>query len=232
MGLFHVEHESKGAFRAMGEGVGREGWVVDFDRARREWGHHRKGALPQGAWDLLREYALLLDKWSGRMSLISAGDRDFLATRHFLPAWRWLPIMAGLPNRSLLDVGSGAGLPGIPLKIALPDTWVFLVESRRRRANFLREVVRRLDLKKVRVINGRLEDWEGIPGGVDLAISRGVQKPVDFCRMVGPFVAPHGCILVHLHSHTDGGIGRGTLWKMDREEGLGGGKIGVILKRG
>lgn len=208
------------------------GWCDDFDRARIVWEEYSTREMPKTVWDLLREYASLLDKWSGRMSLISVGDRNLLASRHFLPAWRWLQIIDGLPHRSLLDVGSGAGLPGVPLKIVLPDTWVYLVESRRRRANFLLEVVRRLGLEKVQVIHRRLEDWEGIPGGVDLAISRAVHKPMVFKKMVRRFVAPHGCILIHHGLQDSGRIGRGCLWEKEREDHLGGGGIGVVVKGG
>lgn len=158
----------------------------------------RKSSTQNGAWDQLREYAHLLHAWSGRMSLISREDRGFLLTRHLVPALRWLPMIACLPHRSLLDFGSGGGLPGIPLKIALPETWVYLVESRRRRAHFLREVVRRLGLPKVEVVNSRLEEWEGVKGGVDIIVSRAVMPGKELGKVIRPHLSPHGWMMIHL----------------------------------
>lgn len=158
----------------------------------------KESSNSDNAWDQLGEYAHLLYTWSSRMSLISREDREFLTTRHLVPALRWLPLMACLPHRSLLDFGSGGGLPGIPLKIALPETWVYLVESRRRRANFLREVVRRLKLVKIEVVNSRLEDWEGVEGGVDIIASRAVMPALQLGRVARPYLSPHGSMMIHL----------------------------------
>jgi len=171
----------------------------DLTRAVKEGkGQLKEGFPPEAAWGQLREYVHLLYTWSGRMSLISREDREFLVTRHLVPAMKWLPLIACLPHRSLIDFGSGGGLPGIPLKIAMPGMWVYLVESRRRRANFLREVVRRLGLEKVEVVNSRLEEWKGVKGGVDIIVSRAVMSVKKMGALARPHLSPHGSMLIHL----------------------------------
>jgi 16S rRNA (guanine527-N7)-methyltransferase len=81
---------------------------------------------------------------------------------------------------SLLDVGSGAGFPGLALKIAFPEKELTLVESRRKKANFLREVVRRLRLKGVRILQRRVEELPSEPFRFREAITRAFSDPLTF----------------------------------------------------
>jgi 16S rRNA (guanine527-N7)-methyltransferase len=197
--MFHVEHHDQTGEKMKEKKEVPSGLGRDSIRGEVEGKNLLKeSSTPDEVWDKLMEYAHLLHTWSGRMSLISREDRGFLISRHLVPALRWLPLIACLPKRSLLDFGSGGGLPGIPLKIALPETWVYLVESRRRRANFLREVVRRLGLKKVEVVNSRLEEWEGVEGGVDIIVSRAVMPVKSLGGVARPHLSPHGLMLIHL----------------------------------
>ena len=169
---------------------------VDFGKMeaiiKNMWGY------PEEKVDRLRHYALLLHGWSGRMSLVSQKDRDLLATKHFLPALAMVSLIKSLPHESILDFGSGGGLPGIPLKIMLPEANFILLESRRRRANFLREVVRKLGLDGIEVVNQRWENWKPAIEGVDLIVSRAVGKPEEVYRLVKPFLRPYGAMLVNL----------------------------------
>lgn len=173
-------------------------------------------ALPPEGWQRLKKYAELLYLWSGRMNLISREDREFLGTKHLMPTLMMLPVISSLPVRSLLDVGSGGGLPGIPLKIALPKIKFILVESRRRRVSFLREVVRRLGLKGVEVVNCRLEEWNGPQDGVDLITSRAVARPEKLLSMVRPYLSPHGCVLTSLSLRSTDADGVAFLWREKR----------------
>ena len=177
-----------------GEIILPRGLSGDFNKMRgiikKKWGDSEKRIY------LLRSYASLLYGWSGRMNLISPKDRYQLATKHFLPALAMAPVVESLPHEKVLDFGSGGGLPGIPLKIMLPETDFILLESRRRRANFLREVVRKLGLKGVEVVNERLGDWN--PKGVDLIVSRAVGKPEEVFSQVSPYLHRHGGVLVSL----------------------------------
>ena len=102
-------------------------------------------------------------------------------------------IIQSVDHETIIDYGSGAGLPGIPLKIALPDSLIYLVESRRRRATFLRTVARELGLEKLNVVNLRLDDWQCPTGAVDLVVSRATGG--DLYGLVRPFVKPQGQIV-------------------------------------
>jgi len=98
-----------------------------------------------------------LIKWQKTQRLVGSDDPAWIVENLFLDSLLFLRVLP-TPVRSLLDLGSGAGLPGIPLKIVLSDLHVVLVESRRRRASFLSAVVRELALADVRVIAERVED--------------------------------------------------------------------------
>jgi 16S rRNA (guanine527-N7)-methyltransferase len=101
-------------------------------------------------------FADLLGLWSTRMSLISCRTGGEIVGRHFvdsLAVGPWIRDAA-----SVVDLGSGAGFPGIPLAITHPEKQIILVESRRRRANFLREAKRTLGLSNARVVEARAED--------------------------------------------------------------------------
>jgi 16S rRNA (guanine527-N7)-methyltransferase len=106
-----------------------------------------------------REYGRLLHERSAALALIAKGDRGEVFTRHILDSLNPVALF-DVPPASLLDVGSGGGLPGIPLAIAWPDTRAVLLESRERKAGFLELASRRLGLRHVRVACTRLEDLE------------------------------------------------------------------------
>lgn len=146
----------------------------------------------------LREYAQLLRHWSRRVNLIAPGDRDYLGTRHLLPALLMADLVRLVPHRVILDFGSGGGLPGIPLKIVFADSTVVLVECRRRRASFLREAVRSLGLDQVEVINERLEGWTPPNRGVDVVVTRAAAAPAKLVRLAAPCLAPHGALVTTL----------------------------------
>ena len=138
----------------------------------------------------LEGYADLLYRWSQRLSLISSGDRAIIPEKHIFPSLVLRQIIMSVPNRVVWDLGSGAGLPGVPLAITLPETSFLLIESRRRRASFLREVIRRLSLGNAFVLHERLEpDREGFPGGspkADVVLSRAAFRPDQLrSRLIG-----------------------------------------------
>lgn len=107
--------------------------------------------------DRLSAFADLVAVWSERMNLISAHSLDEILYRHVLDSLAPVALIEGA--RLASDIGSGAGFPGIPLAVLLPATQVELVESRRKRASFLRHAVRTLRLQNVRVREARGEDW-------------------------------------------------------------------------
>lgn len=116
----------------------------------------------------LSGFADVLDVWSRKTNLLSCGSSRELVDRHFLDSLAIAPL---LPKAGLLvDLGSGAGLPGLPLAIQRPDQPVLLVEARRKRASFLREARRTLRLQNVEIHEGRAEDppeqWRSRASGI------------------------------------------------------------------
>ena len=115
--------------------------------------------LPAGLYDQLGAYLDLLLKWNARTNLTSIQEPEEMITRHFgesLFAAAHLP----LPVRSVLDLGSGAGFPGLPLQLLRPELAVTLAESQGKKAAFLREVIRTLGLP-TQVHAARAEDLLG-----------------------------------------------------------------------
>ena len=177
----------------------------------------------------LEGYAGLLHRWSQRSSLISSRDRAIIPEKHIFPSLVLRQIIMSVPNRVVWDLGSGAGLPGIPLAITLPETSFLLIESRRRRASFLREVIRRLSLGNAFVFHERLEpDSEGLPGGspkADVVLSRAAFRPDQMrSRLKGR--TQHGAFLITtLPPSSSAPVGRPALVHRWRGSGL----VGSVL---
>lgn len=102
----------------------------------------------------LLDYVVLLGKWNKVYNLTSVRDIDEMVSRHLLDSLAILPYLSGA---SLLDVGSGGGLPGIPLSIARPDLAVTLLDSNSKKTRFLQQVKAELGLDNVTVVHARIE---------------------------------------------------------------------------
>ncbi len=117
-------------------------------------------ALSDAQLSQLAPYLDLLVRWNARMNLTAIRDPDQMVTRHFgesLFAAQRLYSEPGTRNSQLVDIGSGAGFPGLPLKIWAPELRVILLESNQKKATFLREAVRTLGLNDVQVLTDRAE---------------------------------------------------------------------------
>lgn len=107
---------------------------------------------------LFEKYRNLLLEWNEKFNLTAIKDLDEIEEKHFIDSL-YLDKFVSLENKTLLDVGSGAGFPGIPLAIAHPNLKVFLLESNGKKVSFLKEAVKQLDLKNVEVIQSRAEEF-------------------------------------------------------------------------
>ncbi len=117
--------------------------------------------LSLGQKQQLAQYIRLLLEWNQRINLISPNDEDRIAERHILESLAVLSVW-DFPNEStVLDLGSGGGFPGIPLKIIRPDLAMTLLESRQKKTLFLNTAVRELKLENCRVVNARAEELSG-----------------------------------------------------------------------
>ena len=114
-------------------------------------------ALTESETELFSKYLKLLLKWQKTARLVGRASPDWIVENLFLDSLLFLRALPG-SFTSLLDLGAGAGLPGIPIKIVRPATALVLIEARHRRASFLSTAVRELGLSSVEVVNARAED--------------------------------------------------------------------------
>ena len=147
--------------------------------------------------DQLRLYLELLTKWNARVNLTAVRDPEQIVTRHFgesLFAARSL-FAANNGATTLADVGSGAGFPGIPMKLWAPQLRLALIESQNKKATFLREVIRLLAIDSVDVVCTRAEQWGKTADAVTL---RAVEKFESVLLVAAGLVAPQGrlCLLI------------------------------------
>ena len=131
--------------------------------------------------DSLLSFMSLLKEWSGTYNLVAPREREFLLTRHLLDS---LSIAPWLREGSLLDVGTGAGLPGLPLAIIRPEMEVTLLDSAGKKIRFIRHVDRTLKLGNIHPLHQRIED---LSGGVYANItSRAFASLREFVEAVRP----------------------------------------------
>lgn len=118
--------------------------------------------------DPLSHYLLLLNKWNLAYNLTAIRDLESMVNKHLLDSLAILPWVQG-PN--LIDVGTGAGLPGIPVAIARPDLRVVLLDSNGKKLRFLQEVKRQLRLENLEIVHSRVENYRPA-AGFDTVVSR------------------------------------------------------------
>jgi len=142
--------------------------------------------------DTLFVYFTELKHWSRRINLIAkkATDREILE-KHFLDSLTLLPLLAKTGSH-LLDIGTGAGFPGLVCKAAKPDLQLTLVEPRLKRVSFLSHVTRKMELDDVRILTCRAEDEDKLvsDGGYTHITSRAVSEIRNILAMSSRFVKP------------------------------------------
>ncbi len=143
-------------------------------------------ALPDDAQSKLLAYLDLLAKWNRAYNLTAVRDPADMVARHLLDSLAALPFVHGA---TLADLGSGAGLPGVPLAIARPELAVTLVESNGKKARFLREAARSLPLPNVTVAEARVQDATGT---FDTVTARAFASLADMLAWGGHLLAGDG----------------------------------------
>lgn len=142
------------------------------------------------------EYMNILTKWNKVMNLTAITEPKEIIIKHFVDSLTVLDKIKG--GNSIIDVGTGAGFPGIPIKIACPSVKVVLLDSLNKRINFLNEVISKLELKDIKTFHGRAEDYgkdKNHREKYDIAIARAVAPLNVLIEYLMPFVKLNGkCI--------------------------------------
>ncbi len=143
----------------------------------------------------LSTYLELLLKWNSRINLTSVREPEQIVSRHFGESLFAASLVASgcALAKSLVDVGSGAGFPGIPIKIVMPHLQSTLIEAQQKKATFLREVVRALNLAEAQVANTRANQF-GL--AADVVTLRAVESFEQILPVAEQLVAPRGTMLL------------------------------------
>jgi 16S rRNA (guanine527-N7)-methyltransferase len=145
-------------------------------------------ALPDGAEAKLLAYLALLDKWNRIYNLTAVRAAERMVSHHLLDSLAAVPFFQGA---RVLDVGSGGGLPGVPLAIARPDLQVTLIDSVAKKTAFLLQAKMELGLDNLSVVTRRVEDYRP-ETGFDLITSRAFSDLKEFVSLTRHLLAPGG----------------------------------------
>jgi len=149
-------------------------------------------AVDGAAQEKLLAYVALLEKWNRTHNLTAIRDRAQMITHHLLDSLAVLPYLPVRPGLRVADVGSGGGLPGIPLAIARPDWDVTLIDSNHKKAAFLNQTAIELTLPNVEVLTSRVESVApALP--FDVVISRAYSSLGTFVTQSARLLARDGC---------------------------------------
>jgi 16S rRNA (guanine527-N7)-methyltransferase len=141
-------------------------------------------------------YIDLLIRWNARINLTAIRHEEEIVTRHFgeslFAARHLFPGVARAPSPAkirLIDIGSGAGFPGLPIKIWAPEIALTLIESNQKKATFLREIARQVTLTDINIFSGRAEDF---PNTAEVVTLRAVERFESILPIAARLVAPAG----------------------------------------
>ncbi len=167
------------------DGVGhRETWVSQLDQGLLSMGFD----LDVTQRDRLIDYLVLLDRWNGAYNLTAIRDPGEMVSRQLLDSLSILPL---LPRGTIVDVGSGAGLPGIPLAIAHQNSSFTLLDANGKKARFLAQCKLSLGLDNVRIVHSRVEAHTPSPG-YDAVVSRAFASMYKLLQLTSHLVGRGG----------------------------------------
>ena len=152
--------------------------------------------LDQTQIRLFSAHAIELIKWTRRINITTITEPIEIASNHFLDSL--VPAQFIPPEAAMLDIGSGGGFPGIPLKILFPELSVTLIDASRKKVSFLKHVIRTLKLKNIEACHIRAQELAVHPSYIkrfDVIISRALSSLNFFVRLALPFLADGGVII-------------------------------------
>ncbi len=174
-----------------GQGCHSISWVVVGERlaaGARDLGIPLSAAQSGQLLSLLDE----LEDWNSRFNLTAIRNRADMLTKHVLDS---LAVNPHLHGRRVVDVGTGAGFPGLPLAIVNPGREFALIEATAKKARFVEHVAAQLRLTNLNVVNARAERYHPRGTGFDAVVARALGDLSEFVRLAGHLCAPHGKLL-------------------------------------
>lgn len=147
--------------------------------------------VPAEAQQRMLDYLALVEKWNKAYNLTAVREPEKMLTHHLLDSLSVLPHVCG---KRVLDVGSGAGLPGIPLAQARPDWHFTLLDSSHKKCTFLRQASIELKLANVDVVCERVDFWKP-PSLFDTVVSRAFSDLPEFLALAGRLCAKTGVVI-------------------------------------
>lgn len=133
-------------------------------------------------------------RWNDKINLTSESDVAAVIHKHIFDSLQYCRAMKGMQSQ-VMDIGSGAGFPGIPLKVIFPGFFLVIVESQRKRANFLRNCVRKMELDNIQIINQRSEHLgANYLERFDMIMFRGVGNIAHCLKLAEPFLKNGGTV--------------------------------------
>ena len=148
-------------------------------------------ALDAGRQRVLLQYLVLLEKWNRVYNLTAIREIRKMVSGHLLDS---LAVVPHLHGRRVLDVGSGAGLPGIPIAIACPERETVLIDSNHKKTAFLRQAIADMAIANASVVCERVESWRA-QQGFDIIISRAYAELAEFVQQSKHLLAPDGVLV-------------------------------------
>lgn len=151
--------------------------------------------LSENQLSQFQKYYEMLIEWNEKINLTAITDFDEVLKKHFLDSIAIGRLFSQKTEVSVLDIGTGAGFPGIPIKIAFPNTKVLLMDSLNKRVIFLNEVIKELSLENISAMHGRAEDYakkDLMREQFDLVVSRAVANLSSLSEFCLPYVKVSG----------------------------------------
>lgn len=145
-------------------------------------------------------YFELLTEWNAVMNLTAITEFTEVVEKHFVDSSLLAGYIKENTSESLIDIGTGAGFPGVPLKILFPEIKVTLLDSLNKRIRFLNTVIQELGLEGIEAIHGRAEEYgikEAYREQYDLCVSRAVARLSSLCEFCIPFVKKGGAFVAY-----------------------------------
>ena len=172
--------------------IGSSEWKAKIVEGARKLGLD----VQPGQADQFASHALTLQEWNQKINLTTIDSPMDMVVKHFLDSLVASPFIK--PGDRLLDVGSGGGFPGIPLKVMQPSLKVTLVDTVRKKVNFLKHVIRQLRLSDIHAVHSRIEELRQERGdGFDVIVCRAFSNLDSFAEMSLPLLAPDGRLIAY-----------------------------------